>query len=269
MTTRLVPLIGAVAILAACGGDSGRPSARDEVSAYIEQVNAIENGLRGPLRLAQSAVVGLSKKQRPATAARQLATAERTLRRLQARLGEMPSPQGARELKRLLMLLVHDQIALTSELHDLVVFDPAFASALRPLASAYETADRRLRATKDAPKLAVAIAEYRRAVDVALHALRPLHPPIVEKPSYESQVARLIALERALASLHSAIVRGDAVKIARAEHAVSVASVSSDSLANQRARRAAIVAYDAKIARVNALARRISNERARLQLSLR
>jgi hypothetical protein len=86
---------------------------------------------------------------------------------------------------------------------------------------------------------------------------------------YDAQVARLVALDRSLGQLIKALQARDLNAVARAEHAISAASVSSDSLAAQEAQRGAVVAYNSRAASASSLARRIQLEVNRLQVTLR
>ena len=98
--------------------------------------------------------------------------------------------------------------------------------------------------------------------------IRHLRPPAVERPLFEAQLTRLIALSSALAGFEHAVRTHDLTATARFQHAVSVASVSADTHANQLAQRAAVVAYDARVSSVQALATRVQRERDRLQATL-
>lgn len=265
---RRTPLLALVVATTACGG-AHHPSARDQVGGYIGRVNIIETGMQQPLLHVQSAVQSFAKHRTNASTAAALAGADATLARLRTRLAAAGPPPQARKLQRLLLELVDRERALAQELRALGTFDPAFAAALGPLAQANQAAQARLHGSHRATEVTSAVLAYRAAVRRARAAAGKLEPPAVERPLYTAQVARLDALDAALTRLLKAVAARDDQGIARAEHAISVASVSPDSTANQRAQRAAVQAFDAQVRSISALVRRIARERDRLQATSR
>lgn len=261
---RAFALVGIGALLTACGGTHADPS-RSAVKAYIQHLNAIER------RAAVQASV-LAQQSRDASSAgarrRIYVRTETALTKLKTRVAAAPAPAQARRLRERLLALIDREILLAHESAQLAAFDPAFTKALAPLAAANRTAQSQLKATHRAAAVEAAVGRYRTAVRAALAGLRTLSPPPIEQSLYSAQVARLTALDAALGRLQSAIAAHDAADVARAEHAVSVASVSSDSLAVQRATRAEVRQYDALVRGVAQLAARVAQERNRLQTTL-
>lgn len=261
-------LVALLALATGCGG-SGGSSTRDDVSAYITRVDAIQLRQRQSIVLMQQAVADFSHGKKVPVVIKQLTSADATLKMLRARIAAVAAPPQAQKLHRLVLELFDREAALTTELRDLAVFSPRFADALRPIAEANVAAKASITATKDPKAVAGAVQHYRTAVRTSLVAVRKLQPPAVERPLYDAQVARLVALESSLGQLINALQARDLNAVTRAEHAVSVASVSSDSLVAQQAQRAAVVAYNRRAASVSSLARRIQLELNRLQVALR
>jgi hypothetical protein len=259
-------LLVAVAVLAGCGKSEHKPTARDQVVAYMGRVNVVEYDLRKPLVRVQRAVQAFSKATNRAATIKALGNADVTLERLRAQLAATVPPPPARKLHGLLLDLVDRERLLASELKDVLVFDPAFAAALRPLAAANATAQARLQGPHPLAEVARAVRDYRAAVRRSLTASRALDPPELERPLYDAQVARLVALDRTLGGLLDAITARDAVRIARAQHAVGVASVSSDSTRSQQAERAAIQQFNRDVRAITIVVRQIATERNRLQM---
>jgi hypothetical protein len=258
----------AVVVLAGCGGGH-KPTARDKVVDYIARVNMAEQQMRGPVGTAQQAVLEFSQGKYGAATVQRLGHAQATLERLRRRLRASDPPPEAAKLGRLLVQMVGEEASLAGELHQLTLFDPKFAAALRPLPAANARSRKQLQGLKNPVDVAAVIAEYRRSVERSRAALAKLSPPALEKPLYDAQVARLAALDTSLRQLEKALAEKDPKAVAEAEHAVSVASVSSDSAANQRAQRAAVQAYDASVRRLRSLARAVALERNRLQTTLK
>ena len=263
-------VLAALVLLPACGGSTHRaPSAsRAAVTAYLTRVNNTELLMQKPLRAVSTATAAFTHAHNSAATAAVLAGAQGTMDDLYARLVLVTPPAPAKRLHSLLLALVQRQASLAGELHDLTVFNPAFSAAIQPVVAASAQARKALRGTKKTARVAAAIHAYRTAIEGVVVRIRHLRPPAVERPLFEAQLTRLIALSSALAGFEHAVRTHDLTATARFQHAVSVASVSADTHANQLAQRAAVVAYDARVSSVQALATRVQRERDRLQATL-
>lgn len=265
---RRLPVLALVLALVACGSHKDR--ARASVADYIARVDAIEQGSQSSLVPVRNALADFARSRNRAKVASELSGAERALARLRLRLDKATAPPQAAKLSRLVRSLVAQQEQLVVELRDVTVFDPKFLAALQPLATANAAAQAKLaKAPKDPAVAAAAVGEYRAAIEQSLPTLHALRPPPLERPLYDAQVRRLDALDRTLGALATALRAKDPVAIAKADHAVSVASVSVDARANQLSQRAAVVAYNARVARLRRLQQAILDERNRLQVNLR
>lgn len=265
---RRLPVLALVLALVACGGHKDKM--RSSVADYISRVDAIEQGSQLSLAPVRRAMRDFGHSRDRAKVANELALAQRALARLRLRLDKATAPPQAAKLSKLVRTFVARQESLVEELRAVTLFDPKFVAALRPLAAANAAAQARLaKAPKDPAVAAAAVATYRAAIEQTLPKLRALHPPALERPLYEAQVQRLEALDSSLGALAKAIRAHDAVAVARADHVVSVASVSVDSRANQLAQRAAVASYDARVADLRRLQESILDERNRLQINLK
>ncbi|MCW2962872.1 MAG: hypothetical protein JWO17_124 [Actinomycetia bacterium] len=260
----------AVLLLSACGGAKPHPSpTRGAVSAYITRVDNIEFEMQKPLNSIAVATSSYAQGRPAVKTAAAFATAEITLLDLYSRLILVTPPPPARKLHELVLRLVHRQAALAGDLHDLVSFNPAFVKTLQPLVAANAAARRALRSSKKRSLVAQSVHAFRVSIDDVSRHLHSLHPPAVERPLFDAQVARLAALSASLTQLEDAIRANDPTAIARFQHAVSVASVSSDTRANQLAEREAVLTYNERVASVKTLAQQTMQERDHLQLTLR
>lgn len=263
---RRAALLAAVAVLTGCGGSSTSP--REHTTAYVNRVDAAMTAMKAEVADIQQGLVEFSQGGvKPATSAR-LAGAQATFDRLARRLKRTNPPPQARKLQRLLLELVAQDAALAGELHALTVFDPEFGAALRPLPAANAAAQAKLKAASSPAAVRGAILAYRRTIERALTALRPLQPPALEAPAYHAEIARLSGIDAALAKLLAAVRANDANAALRAEHELDEANVGVDSRANQVAQRNAVRAYNRAVTRVEALQVRIRAERDRLQTAI-
>jgi hypothetical protein len=265
---RRLAVLAALLALTGCGGQKHSTATRDSVSRYISGVNAIEFTLRAQLVAVSSATTAFVHAHDVKTATAALARAQRTFEKLHGDLARLRPPPQARKLHLLLLELIAQEASLAGELRDLSAFNPAFADALHPLAVANAAVQKTLKSAKKPGQVAAGVHAYRSEVAAAIVRLRRLHPPTVERPLFEAQLQRLVALGATLAQLEGAVNARDRTAIAKAEHAVGVASVSSDARSRQVAQRAAVVTYNARVRAVQALARRVQRERDRLQVAL-
>lgn len=252
-------------VVAGCGGGHSS-STRDKVSAYIGRVNVVQSKMQQPLLEIHQAILDFAKHAKPAPA--ELAHADTTLERLDTRLAAADPPPQAHKLQQLMQRLIAHEETLVVELRQLTLFEPRFTNAMKPLATANAATEKSLVGLKKPAAVAAVLGSYRSTVESTLANVVKLRPPLVERPLFTAQVGRLRALDTSLGSLVAAVVHHDATASARAQHAVSEASVSSDSRANQLAQRAAVQAYDRSVRQVGQLGAQIAAERNRLQVHL-
>jgi hypothetical protein len=268
---RRLSVLAALLLLTACGGGHSHASiTRDSVTAYLAKVNSTEAQMQKPLQQVAAATRTFTHPNGATTAetTAALTRAQRTLIDLYTRLLLVRPPKAAKPLHALLLRLIQRQASLAGELRQLSVFNPAFATALQPLVRANATARKTLQATKRPATVVTALDGYRLAIATAAERLRSLRPPAVERPLFDAQLARLDALNATIGGLEHAVSTHDVTATAKSQHAVSVASVTADSTARQRAQRAAVIAYDARVASVQVLARQVQREHDRLQSTL-
>ena len=262
---RLAVVVLVVAVLAAgCGGGQ-----RSSVAHYIEQVNAIEDGLRGPIAQVVKANRQVSGHADLAKLAPRLARSEETIGTLRSRLAALDPPPAANRLHRRLLLLVDAEAGLARELHQLAVFLPRYQAALAGLAPASARLRKSLGAARTAAAEAQALEQYRGDLATPLARLRPLDPPPVLRPGYEAQVATLVRVRSTAAALAEALRTKRDAEARTLIQQLGAASVSGGSLEVQRAQIRAVRAYDARVRQIDDLAGRVRTEFANLETSLR
>ncbi len=273
-------LAGAAAALmvAACGQQA---SQRAAVAAYLRHVNQIERALARPLARVTTAGARFATEQRaggtltnllPTQQEATLQTALAQVRDLRARLAALKAPPPTRRLRRLLLQIVDGQSALTREVAELVRFLPSYSSALRPLAPATRSLELALaQSTPPSPRLptayaakAAALRQFKATVQGILRQLRGIHPPAVSKPDYHTEIHALEGMSLSAGELATALASGTQANIQPLLVQFDRAATSNQSIAAQKARIAAIRAYDAQSARLSELAQAAESERTRL-----
>ncbi|HEY2543486.1 MAG TPA: hypothetical protein VGH92_10600 [Gaiellaceae bacterium] len=269
---------------------------RTAVSQYITSVDGIEQQMAYSLGRASSAYRAFASSKAPGPGtAKKLAQAERTLGLLAGRISALAAPPQARRLRSLVLRVVREEESATHEIHELVVFQPPFNTALKKLHVASQTMSKRLaavhapvphaiRGTKKqiaqakaafaakANAAAAAQADAVMAYDAAAvgveRSLRELRAPPVLAPAYAAQVAALTATVKAGSRLAAELRNPARTKVAELSRAFALATRRSQTLAAQRAEVAAVKAYDRRVRKIQASAAAVRDEITRLQQQL-
>ena len=265
MTRRLAAAVGIVLLVAGCGGSDH--SSEKSVSQYIEDVNSIQHGLSLPLgqvalgyrQLANGS--NLAKMQpKLAKSARDDPHARAAHRRARpsrpgdpARRADPPARPAARR-------------KLAEELAQLATYVHDAAPVLTRATAAGKSLHDALSAPRTRKAQAAALDEYAAPLDAAAKQLAKLEAPPVVAPSQRTQIQayRLIAARaRALAT---ALRNGKSG--AQEVHDLQVAVATSSSTEAQKARIAAIKAFNRRTAKLRRLEADAQRERNRLERTL-
>jgi hypothetical protein len=203
------------------------------------------------------------------------------LRRIAALRGELASvsaPPPAVKLRGLLLRLIDAQARMARQLQELVVFLPRFNAALKPLGgdikrlevvlskqSAYGAA---AVAAVYAQK-AAALRRFQSSLTGILERLHRLDPPPLSRPDYRAQVNALSGMSSNAGRLAGALEQGPQGNLQPLLTAFDQAAASAQGPSVQKARNAALRAYEAQLAGINQLSRDAEGERTRLANTLR
>jgi len=256
-----------LAVLAAgCGGGESR---RDIVSQYIRDVNTIAAGMQAPSLSVTRASRQLSKqKVDRAAVERKLERAARSIDRLRGQIAKLETPPEARRLRGLLLELAARESSLAREVAKMAAFLPTYQKALEPLGPAGLKLKAALGSKSSIAEKADALDAYAATIAVVQKRLQPLKPPPVSEATYETQSAALGKVRTSTAALAQALREKRAADVPKLLRRFDEAAISNQSLASQRARIAAVQAYNARVKSLDTLAIRISRERARLNEAL-
>jgi hypothetical protein len=257
----------AAVLLVGCGGDDKR----EDVDAYIRDVNAIEQQLLIDLSHASAAYRDFTTHEKELVKLRpKLVAAERSMRRHDRRLGALQPPPEARRLHQLVRQLTRAQVELADELQRSAVYLPGYSEALRPLDAAQTRLRKDLGEARTASSQARAVRRFEGVVADALERLARLDVPAVMSGTHKTQSSTLELLRDSARDLATALERGgrpDEIRVLL-ERLVN-APLAARSLSSQKTRIAAVKAYNARVEHVQELARRVERERLRLERSLR
>jgi hypothetical protein len=288
---RRLPVGAAVAVaialaLAGCG-KTASPQ-RAALASYIKQVDRIERALAVPLARVTTAGDEFSAARRaqsparahvPSYAAqqRQLVRARQQMLALGHELAATPSPVAARRLRTMLLALIDGQARTTRQLALLVGFLPRFDTVLArvvPVTQALNAAltkaaphTRKGLAAGNAAKVA-ALRRFEDQVSSVVRELRPLAPPAASAPTYQAQIRSLVGMSYYAGQIAKTLAAGKLSRLRPELLAYDRAATSSQSLAVQKAQRAAVVAYDEQTASFETLKTRIQSELQRVEATL-
>lgn len=266
MAIRLVlSAVALVLLAAACGGDNNKR--RDSLQAYITQVNAAQVKMRKPLLQVERAYRDFGRKKGSTLTAIEprLAKSAVTMHGLERKLRALRPPPDAKHLHALILQLVHAEGEIAGEIVGLAQFAPRFSAALTPLASAGRNLHDAFKGAKTAKAQAVALDAYAAALAGVLERLRPLHAPPALEPTLSSQRSTLARVRTSATELADGLRKNRRVALPTLIQRFTNAGLANQGLAAQKARIAAIKAYNHRVANLVTLARRVDRERLRLE----
>jgi hypothetical protein len=260
-----VALAAAVVLLAAgCGDDH---AGRHAVADYVDDVNRVELQLRTPLLELQRSNARFSTAD-PAKTHADAVRARKTIVRLQHVLEQLKPPQQAARLHERLLALVAAELDLSHEVESLSVFLPRISRALAPMPSIQRRLDTALKRATERSAQASALERYAADLDGRANALRGLDPPPVSQPVRAGQLATLVTTRGIALQLAAALRAHADARLPALERQFSAAARSDESVSAQRARIAAITAYNRRVRALATLAARVQQERRRLDRTL-
>lgn len=263
----LAGVAAVVLVASACGGNGGQ---RKAVTDYIQQVNGIQIAMRGPLISVQKAYKAFGRKNGPTLVQVEprLVRAELTIRRIGKRLRALHPPPDAQKLHRMLVRLVTQEAEVAHEVVLLAQFSPRFTAALGPLAPASKQLQASFKHAKKAKDQAAALEAYAASVGGVLTRLRAVKAPPAFVPTLESQRSTLTRVRTTALGLAAGLRKNQQAALPTLIQRFTNAGRAGQGLAAQKARIAAIKAYNARIAGLAALAGQISTERSRIDTRL-
>ncbi|HLH65277.1 MAG TPA: hypothetical protein VKV27_06205 [Solirubrobacteraceae bacterium] len=275
-------LVAAGAALGGCGGQSGSDAARSAAGAdirYLKGVDAVEAALALPLGSVTRVTKQLGARgARPELAEqRALQAALAQIQALQVRLARLRAPAAAAHLRNALLALVGGEADLTRQTEMLVAFLPAYGAVLSALAPATSRLARVLAANRATTAAAVralyarkarALLAFRATIAGVLAALARLRPPPVSLAGWRAQIGSLRGMAGAARALAAALRSGAARKIPSLVRQLDAAAIAGRTLAVQRAQRAAIRAYDARLVALQQLSAAAQQARDQLAAKL-
>jgi hypothetical protein len=165
---------------------------------------------------------------------------------------------------------VSQEAQVAHELVQLAQFSPRFSAALRPLGPGGTALRKAFKTAKKAKEQAAALDAYAATLAGVLKRLRSVEAPPAFVPALDSQLASLARVRTTALELATGLRnKKQSAKLPRLIQRFTNAGNASQSVAEQKARIAAIVAYNGRVSDLGTIGRAIDTERARLEKALR
>lgn len=262
-------------VLTACG--SGDHARRDAVNGYLRDVKSAQADLVAGQGQIDIALQSFSLKRMSSLQLARLRNAHGTIATALRRLRALDPPPDAKRLDALLVQRLALQLALVEELRQTARDVPRLTSVSLPLRAAAERLGQNLKAlsaggrTVPTGSTQQLLSGYGEAFGAYGQALRPLvanlapaRQPSLLRPAIAAEqraVRRSVVL---CSTIRGALGHADVVAANRAIASLFSVSQSLNGPATQAAQRAATLAYDARVQKIERLAVAIANERNRL-----
>jgi hypothetical protein len=244
-----------------------RGGPRDDVSAYIEEVNETQRDFS--VRYGSIDRTFREFRLSPAAAEKQLPKLEeaaRTMRQIRLRVAAIDAPDDAASLRARLLAFLRQQEAVANELVDVARYMPKLRTAEAPLAAASRRLRAQLRTAGSVDAQGVAVQRYAVELRRIADRLDEVDAPPLLEPSRNAYAKQLRAYASSSEALQRAITANDQEAVNRAIRRMGLAAEAPPG--TFRAQQDAIKAYNERVKRINALGIALERERLRLEREL-
>jgi hypothetical protein len=206
-------LVVAVVLAAGCGGGHSR---RDEVEAYIKDVNAVERDAGPSFAKANAAYARFARGQIGEGELTRLRRAEVAIRDAKVRLTQLDPPGDAHRLSMLILDLYDADANFAHETSLLAAYLPQATKVLQPLGPVNGRLQRGLNdSSGTGARAASVLRRYARDVRRIAAGLRALNPPPLLERAHNARIRRLAKTAGLADSLRLAVQRRDSAAVAR------------------------------------------------------
>ena len=209
---------GALAVAAlVASGCGGSPSARERVTAYLDDAAGVQTRWSRAFETANRAYADFAAGRLEGDAAtRQLTKSRDDVQALRDALAALRPPGEARALHAKLLRVYDLDLALATENAQLAAYVPAESAVLARLPAANRRLRRRLAAaSRDPAAQSRALRAFQTALDRTVDDLRTLKPPPVLRVGHADRLRALARTASLSGRLRTALGDGDAVRAAR------------------------------------------------------
>ncbi len=244
-----------------------RGGPRDDVSAYIDEVNETQRDFS--VRYGSIDRTFREFKLSPEAAEKQLPKLEeaaQTMRQIRLQVEQVDAPDEAATLRLRLLAFLRQQEAIANELVDVARYMPRLRTAEAPLGAASRRLRAQLRTAETVEAQGVAVQRYAVELRRIAGRLDAVDAPPLLEPSRRAYATQLRAYASSSEALQRGIQANDQAAVHRAVRRMALAAEAPPG--TFRAQRAAIIAYNERVKRINALGVALERERQRLEREL-
>jgi hypothetical protein len=240
-----------------------KTSRRAVVAEYIVRVGRIQAAMAKKIRTVDASYRQFAKQPKSVAArVRTYRDAQTTLTQLRDQLRIAVAPPEARKLKRLLVQLADQNVAMAGVVAQLAAYLPSLSRAQQPLGAAIVALRTGIKSSRTAHAQADTFATYAAATKEIAARVSAVHAPALFVGARDAEADQLGRLSSLAAQIADAL-RGKQVK--RAQQLVASLDQAQGRLSVARAQRAAALAYNARLSGISRTAKAIERERVRLE----
>lgn len=248
------------------GSDDANAARHAAVAQYIVEVNKTQQTLILELEQVSRVYRKLRIQAKPTPVQLdRLQTSSETLGELRDKIGALPAPPDAALLRRELLKLLDVQLEIAREVTGLVRYLPLETTAQRQFAAGTRRLRSDLAAAGTAAEQDAAFTGFRASILPIAARLTRAEAPAVVEPSRLAEVARLRALVRIAEQIRVALAER---RVKDVEALFGHFARTSAATGTTPAERAAVVAFNKRLASIVEQQQRLSKERVRLEREL-
>lgn len=252
----VVLAVAAAVALVGCG--SAKDARRRDVNHYVDEVNRIEMQEAPAWQRAQVAFQGIGQGRLTAKKLRAVAAAPAAVRKLRHRIAALDPPPAAAALHRSMLKLLDAEVQFADEVARFGRYTVAVGKLEAELGTGTRALSQGLAHARHPVAQEHVLDTYAAQLAGLDQRIAALHPPLALAPWDREQRARLRALRAGALEVSAALRRSDRVA---AGHGLTQLRRAMTRPAVTVADRAAIVAYDARLTRLQKLAAAIARRR--------
>lgn len=258
----VLALAAAVALVGCSGAKDAR---RRDVNHYVDEINRIEAQESPAWERAQASFQEIGQGGLTAKKLRAVAAAPAAIRKLRRRIAAVQPPPAAAALHRSMLKLLDADVQFADEVARFGSYTVAVGKLETELGTDTRALSQGLAHAQHPGSQEHALDAYAAQLASLDRRIAALRPPLALVPWDREQRSRLHSLRGGALEVSSALRRGDRVA---AGHGLTQLRRAMARPAVTVADRAAIVAYDARLARLRKLAAEIARRRDKLTREL-
>ena len=241
-------------------------SSRDEVAAYIDDVNRAQLDLQPQLRRIDTTYRRFRLDPKTLSAQQpELVRAEDVIRRVRRRIAALDPPADARRLHERILHALTLEASFAREIVAMAQALPRYADENNRLTPALARARDDLKAAKTAAQQDRALAKYATVLRTTARHLEAIDAPAILETTIDARAARLRTTASVMDRLRRAVKQGNRAEVTQLNRYLARTSRAAEVT---QAQHDAVVAYNRRLRAISLARAAVERERQRLDRTL-